>query len=204
MNSRDQLLNYWKQVPADMQKFLLRGLFLFIIWKAVYIFYIGPQGKWNEGLTELTGTQTASVLNVLRAEGQFTSQKQPVSFAGGEDRQFSSGFKSTLLYEGKTVLYIFDSCNGLELLVLYAGFILCYPGRWLRKALFITAGLPLIFYVNVIRCVALAFVSMLRPDFMDFAHHYLFKIMVYLCILLLWWLFTRYADSSTQHPASVA
>jgi len=199
-----QLISYWKQVPETIRKFLVRGLFLFFIWKAFYIFYVGPKGTWNETLTQATGRQTVAMMNALRNTDRFTALKERTYLGSGEERQFGSMYKSTLQYDGVTFLYIYDSCNGLELLVLYAGFLLCYPAHWLKKSVFLAAGLPFIFFINVIRCSALAHVQILRPEFLDFAHHYLFKVVVYMSILLLWWLFSLPFKSLSNQQASLA
>lgn len=199
-----QLIGYWKQVPSAIRKFMVRGLFLFVLWKTAYVLWIGPKGDWNERLTQATGKYTAGMMNFLSNTTQFAAIKENTSLNPGEETQFGSDSKSTLFYDRVPILYIFDSCNGLELLVLYAGFILCYPARWWKKGLFLLAGLPLLFYINVARCTALGYVMLLRPEFLDFAHHYLFKILVYLSILLLWWLFTLHPLNSNTNKQSGA
>lgn len=204
MKIKSRWLTFWQQVPVSIRKFLIRGLLFFISWKALYILYIGPRGMWDEQLTQATGLQTAATLNLVRATDLFSASKERTQRLPGDEKQFGSVYKSTLQYDGVPVLYIFDSCNGLELLVLYAGFILCYPARGRRKAVFLLAGTPLIFYINVFRCVALAFVALLKPAYLDFAHHYLFKIIVYLSILFLWWFFTAPRTPSSKHPPALA
>jgi exosortase/archaeosortase family protein len=88
-------------------------------------------------------------------------------------------------------LSIADVCNGLELIVLYVGFILCFPAGVYRKALFILSGSVLIYIVNVARCAALVLIYMHSPALLDFSHHYLFTFLVYSFVFFLWYIFTN-------------
>ncbi|HVS97495.1 MAG TPA: archaeosortase/exosortase family protein [Puia sp.] len=89
------------------------------------------------------------------------------------------------------VLSIADACNGLEVIVLYAGLILCLPSGWRRKAVFILSGAVLIEVLNVIRCAGLVLVYEYHPEYLDFSHHYLFTFVVYAFIFWLWYLFSK-------------
>jgi exosortase/archaeosortase family protein len=95
------------------------------------------------------------------------------------------------IYRGPfKTLSIADVCNGLELMVLYAGFLLCWPAGSVRKIKFIAGGFLLIVLLNILRCAALALISVHKPQYVDFYHHYLFTFLIYGCIFLLWYLFT--------------
>lgn len=84
-------------------------------------------------------------------------------------------------------IIISNACDGLVLFVLYSGVILAYPaGDWKSKASYFLAGNLFIYLINIIRIILLVFTKAHFPSFMDFNHHYLFKLFVYGFIFLLW------------------
>ncbi|MFZ9718713.1 MAG: exosortase/archaeosortase family protein, partial [Chitinophagaceae bacterium] len=68
---------------------------------------------------------------------------------------------------------------------------LAMPASWKRKVIFAFTGAIIIHFVNLIRCVGLCALAINASVHFDFAHHYLFKIMVYSTIFLLWVQFMR-------------
>jgi exosortase/archaeosortase family protein len=84
-------------------------------------------------------------------------------------------------------------------MVLYAGFIVCWPGGRsggrsgvrLRMIKFLAGGWVLILLLNILRCTALALISLHKPESVDFYHHYLFTFLIYGVIFWLWYLFTQ-------------
>jgi exosortase/archaeosortase family protein len=94
--------------------------------------------------------------------------------------------RSVLYIGGHRALRISSGCNGLELVVLYTG--LFFPvNRLLRgrsRLLFwVTIGN---YMVNCFRCFGLARLFANDYAFADFAHHYLFKMMIYGIIFFAW------------------
>lgn len=89
------------------------------------------------------------------------------------------------------VVSIEDGCNGLELMVLYIGFIVCMPATLKRKVIFGIIGPLLIYVVNVLRCAGVAYIIIYYPKFADFAHHYVFTFVVYGFIIGMWLIFSK-------------
>jgi len=92
---------------------------------------------------------------------------------------------------GKIPLAIADACNGLELLVLYAGFLICYPSTLRRKLIYALVGFVFIYLLNIVRCSTLTVVAIYNPDYLDFAHHFVFTFVIYAFIIWLWFVFTK-------------
>lgn len=78
------------------------------------------------------------------------------------------------------------SCNGLELLVLFTIFIVCYEGRWLNKLWFISLGLLTIHLLNIMRNYILTLMEIHKSPYFEFFHRYVFIFVVYGAIFLLW------------------
>ena len=53
------------------------------------------------------------------------------------------------------------------------------PGTLQRRTLFALTGVPAIYVLNVLRCGAIAWLHLNHPQMVDFAHHYLFAVVVY-------------------------
>lgn len=189
MNSALYLSHQWKQVPDRIRKFILRGLFLLILWKLAYIFYLGPSAILDRPLTFRVGEQTTALLNLLTGSSSFTSHYQVAGTIAAHN-QLGPPANAVVDFNGRKVITIANACNGLELFILYAGFLLCFPATFSRKLAYLAIGLPAIHVANILRCAALGYIGIWRPHLIEIAHHYVFKIVVYGLILFLWWHFT--------------
>jgi exosortase/archaeosortase family protein len=181
----------WKQIPHPVKLFLLRALVLFIAWKAIYLAILLPNRILDRPLTYAVTIGAVGTLNGAGRSHDYAaiSATHPKKDADGR----ITGSEDTMdIYSHQVrALSIADACNGLELMVLYAGLILCLPARPGRKVLFIGTGILLIEVLNVLRCAGLVLLFQHRPEYVDFSHHYLFSLLVYGAIFWLWWLFSR-------------
>ena len=89
------------------------------------------------------------------------------------------------------MLAVGNACNGLELFILFAGFIACFPGNNKNKLWFIPLGIIAIELVNAMRAAVLALNQYYRPQSLQFNHHYTFTMIVYAFIFYLWYLWVN-------------
>ena len=169
--------------PVVIQKFLLRAVIIFCLWKICYFTLLSKNRVIDQPLTTLTTLETSIILNFIHDSG--FSVKHSVSYHE-IDGVFHSTPSEIIQYNRFPVVMMLDSCNGLELFVLYIGFILSMPVIWKRKLLFSIFGVALLHFTNLLRCVALAEISIYWSSGFDLAHHYLFNIIIYSTIFLLW------------------
>ena len=184
-------LTRFTQVPKPVRKFLWKAAILFVAWKAVYLLFLQPRRILDKPLTYAIGKSTAATLSLFNPTGDYhaTPTMHPKGF-GNEGLEPVMAITSGQ----NNLLDIADVCNGLELLALYAGLILCLPAARNRKLAYILGGIFAIEIVNVIRCVGLVLVYVHKPEWLDFSHHYLFTFVVYAFIFWLWYLFSRDPD----------
>ena len=175
--------------PPEVKTFLVRSFLLFLIWKSIYIFVLGYNRILDKPLTNTVGYHTAWVLNLFSADKIFSS-REVISITAFEG-QFQVSPVSLVEKSGRKLLGIADGCNGLELFILYIGFLIAMPASLKRKLFFLVSGAIIIHSVNLLRCVGLCVLKMNASVHFDFAHHYLFKIMVYGTIFFLWVQFMR-------------
>jgi exosortase family protein XrtF len=107
----------------------------------------------------------------------------------------------TLGIDGTHGLWIGDPCNGITLFALFTGFVIAYPGPVKRKIWFIPLGLFAIHIVNILRIVALAFITLYAPSYLEFNHTYTFTIIVYSFVFFLWMLWAN-KFSKPEEPTS--
>ena len=176
--------NHFKKFPPTIRLFLLRIFVLFIAWKLIYGFLLQPDRVLDGPLTMKVGGDVAWFLRKSFNSSDFQAADR-ISEKWFEGQLVSSPV-SRIEYKGKKIMHIADSCNGLELYILYLGFLLAIPARLKRKLLFGLLGIAVIYLVNMFRCVGLAYLAIYWRDQFDFAHHYVFKVIVYGTIFLLW------------------
>lgn len=173
-----------QQFPKPIRIFLYRILLFSVIWKMAYLFFLFESKTLDEPLTNYVGKHSAWILNQLYQTDQFQSKllRTESIFEG----QILTGKAGHIYFGKRLVMFIADPCNGLELLVMYLIFILAMPASSLRKLLFIAVGLFIIHFVNLLRCIGLVAILLHYDQYFNIAHHYIFKMMVYISIFLLW------------------
>ncbi|WP_207495304.1 archaeosortase/exosortase family protein [Aridibaculum aurantiacum] len=174
--------SYFKQMPEAVKSILLKALTLFIIWKLLYHLVLYPFRFPDRDLTQLTAAHTSWLYNILL----------PGSNATLKHEELPDFTKTSLLVNNKTAVGIADGCNALEIHVLYVGFLLCIPASRNKKLAYIILGIAGIYILNLFRCFGLAWLYLHNYSIANFAHHYLFKMIIYGIIFFTW---TRFAKN---------
>jgi exosortase family protein XrtF len=187
----------FEQFPPQIRIFLLRGLVLFAIWKFVYLFFWAQPRTLDGPLTNTVGSQSVWILNQVYQTKGFKAT--PVVAVTRMEGDYQIAKVSKIDKDGKHLLNIADDCNGLELFILYIGFILSMPATIKRKVVYLIGGVFIIHIVNLLRCVGLSALLMHWDRYFDLAHHYIFKIMVYSTIFVLW---VRYSNNLSVFKTS--
>jgi exosortase/archaeosortase family protein len=191
---KHNIVQYYKtfinETPAIIRVFLRNVLIVFFVWKLVYLLFLLEDRVLDQPLTNHVGEGTAWFLNhctLLEGFSALPVIKQTV-FEG----QLQISEVSQVRHQGKDILLIADVCNGLELIVLYLGFILCFPATIFKKIIFMVLGTVIIVLANIVRCGGLVFLKQYYDyDLFQFAHHYGFKITLYGIIFMMWVVFTK-------------
>ncbi|MEN3322130.1 hypothetical protein VP395_00185 [Mariniflexile soesokkakense] len=177
------------QVPLPVRLFLGKALLFFIVWKIIYGVFFFNSNTLDNVLTTHVAESSTFILNNFTSMSGFTSKSEiSTEVFGGELNEIKH---SGIYHNGYRVLYIADACNGLELIVLYIGFIICMPSKILRKILYIVIGVLLLDFINILRCVGLIYLREYFHAYFQFAHHYLFKLVVYSATFIIWIYYTR-------------
>lgn len=186
MNKLSSLKN---EIPLPIRLFLGKALLVFILWQIVYLSFLKQSKVLDHPLTTHVAEASAFFLNSMTPMSGFTTSRVDISWVN--EGEFLDEEASQIIHNGKLVLFIADSCNGLELIVLYIGFIVCMPSKFWRKILYIVIGVILLDLINIARCVGLIYLREYLEAYFQFAHKYLFKITVYAATFLIWRFYAR-------------
>jgi exosortase/archaeosortase family protein len=176
-------------IPLPIRLFLGKALLFFVIWKIFYGISLSYSSFLDDALTTNIGINSAYVLNNFTILSGFVAKEEiflEVLKGGNVNHLFSA-----IYHNDAKVLDIAPACNGLELLVLYVGFIICMPSSFWRKVKYIVLGIVVLHVINILRCVGLIYLREYYHAYFNFAHHYLFKIMIYTATFLIWMVYTR-------------
>ena len=168
-----------KYLKNPLYQFLLTASALFILWYILYELWLHPHGYIDIWVIKKT---LGTALVILKWFGYKT---------------FSGSYR-LMGIDGTGGLWMGDNCDSTELMALFTGFILAFPGSWIKKTWFIPLGVIIIFFSNVLRMVALSIIQKTSSQkWLDFNHTYTFTVIVYGIIFLLWlWWVKKIADPS--------
>ena len=164
--------------------FLIKALVLYAIWFVSYDFFISPSGKIDHWLNNRVASDAATMLSIAGMSG---------STALGDEQVIVKINNIGMVGVG-------NPCNGLELFVLFAGFIICFPGNLKSKIWFIPLGIIGIYLINALRAAILAVIQLKAPENLDFNHHYTFTIIVYSFIFALWMMWVNKFSDFNANP----
>jgi exosortase/archaeosortase family protein len=181
-----------RQIPAPVKSFLLRALVFFLIWELAYNIFLLPNRVVDRPLCEFVCKGTTSFINFVKGGNQAYC-KTVSSYAYNEGELYL--FDKVVVFLGSNRLIgIADPCNGLNLFVLFLGFVVVYPSKIYLKLTYAIVGIVAIMLLNIARCTGLGLIHNSYPSFTDFAHHYVFKIVTYFAIFLMWYWFVKITD----------
>ena len=157
--------------------FLLKAGVIYAGWHLLYTYILLPNGRLDAFLS-LSGVRLAAgVLSILGWE---------VESAG----RFIAIF-------GTRGVEIQNGCSGVDLLGLYAGFIIAYPGPMRKRLLLLAGGLLLLYFANIFRITAFALSSVYFPEHWSEIHDYSSYVFFYPIVLSLWYIWTVIGDQDT-------
>ena len=178
-----------KEIPNPIRLFLGKALLFFVVWKIGYIVFLSDSNLLDYPLTTHVGQASTELLNRMGTLSGYESVREVITNSvEGVD---TAEEISQIYHNDRKVLYVEDGCNGLELMVLYIGFIVCMPSNIWRKVLFIGAGVVILHMANILRSMALIYIHEYHEAYFDFAHTYVFKLVLYAVTFILWVLYAR-------------
>lgn len=166
-----QIRKIHQAIPVHIKKPLYRAVVLFGAWMVLYHLVLKPVRIPDDQLTAFVQWGAANILSFFYP-----------AVATVDHSIFINGIRA---------VNIDPQCNGLELIVLYIGFIFCLPTNASRMLSFGIIGSLVICVLNMARCAALASMYLHKLPVADFAHHFAFKLIIYGVVFLGWVLYSK-------------
>lgn len=165
--------------------FLAKFIVMYVACNLLYGWYITSWYPAPDPVTHWVTDQSAAVLNML----------------GWETTVHNHSVKPTtyIAHNHKTVIAVYEGCNGLNVLVVFLSFLFAYGPVSKRMLWFVPLGIVVIHLSNLLRIIILFLVSLNLPDFLYFTHKYLFTAFIFLFVFLLWfWWVLKLSKSGLQ------
>ncbi|MEX2234242.1 MAG: exosortase family protein XrtF [Cyclobacteriaceae bacterium] len=162
-----ELLKEFK--PALM--FLGKFLALYFAGNILYGIYIESYEQ-ADGVTRLVTAQTSWCLDHT---GYDTSIEDVVG-------QPKIAMKAT----GDVVLYVFEGCNGLNVMIVFIAFLFAFGGPLKTLALFLPLGILIIHLFNLLRIGLLYHLALNDSRQFYYYHKYFFTAILYIVVFGLW------------------
>lgn len=169
---------------SPVNRFLLRATVVFFLWFVLYYVLEIDKRTISKPLSQLVVEQTTWLLSFADVNYHLSIQQR------------GNYILHTVCYDTKCLVGVGRGCNALELFVLFAGFIMAFPGAIKNKVWYIMAGIVVIHLLNVCRVAALAVIQFKAPQYLDFNHRYTFTFLVYGVIFILWIIWVKLFSST--------
>ncbi|HTH54964.1 MAG TPA: exosortase family protein XrtF [Cyclobacteriaceae bacterium] len=150
---------------------------LYFALNTCYGLYIQSYYPASDPFTRLVATQVATVLSL------FDSSVKAIPSSVSED--------IAIINDRETMIYVFEGCNGLNVMIVYLSFLVAFKGPLKLFYKFFAGGLAGIHLLNLGRVVALYGVRAYFPDQLYFFHKYLFTGIIYVMVFVLWYYWVR-------------
>lgn len=157
--------------------FILKAGLIYGVWQLTYDYVLLPDGRLDTFLS-LSGVNAAGSL---------------LSFLGWDIEV--TGRVITCI--GQKGVEIQNGCNGLNLLGLYGGFIIAYPGPWQKRLIVLISGILLLFLANCVRIAFFAVFNASLPQYFHIAHDLSSYIFFYPIVLSMWYLWIQTNEKET-------
>jgi len=158
--------------------FLLRFLGLYLVGNLMYGFYVTHYEPGPDPLTYSVTEQTAYFLDLLGWPNEVLPQLVLPTV--------------TIMYHRVAVVSVYEGCNGLNVMIIFAAFLFAFGPINKSMTWFILVGLIIIHLSNLLRIGLLFLVALYRPHYLYFSHKYFFTAFIYGFVFILWMIWVRY------------
>lgn len=146
--------------------FIAKAVGLYILYYVVYELWLRPNGFFDRLLIHLLTDTSAFILELFNYDVISSWDRLGIT----SDR----------------IVRVGSRCDAINLMALYAGFILCFKSKIKDKLIFISSGVLVIHILNIIRIVALVLIYYYKPEALEFNHKFTFTGIIYAAIFIMW------------------
>jgi exosortase family protein XrtF len=152
--------------------FLAKFLVFYLAGNILYGIYIESYNEAPDRITRIVTSDSSGILNAL---GYHTGQED----APGTP-------KIALKEAGDIVLYIYEGCNGINVMIVFIAFLFAFGGPAKGLAVFLPLGVLVIHFFNLMRISLLFYLALSNSLQFYYYHKYFFTATLYLVVFALW------------------
>jgi exosortase family protein XrtF len=172
------------QTNRPLLSFLGKVLAVYGMWYVAYDLWLLPDGRLDAWLSTNVAWVSGEILSAVGFE--------------------PSGTGRSLRLPGVAGVYVADGCNGLTTIGLFIGFVVAYPGKMVRRLLFIPLGILAIYATNVLRVIAMVLAQKYWPAAFDPLHTFGLTAIFYVVVFALWVLWANVGGEEAEASANEA
>jgi exosortase H (IPTLxxWG-CTERM-specific) len=102
--------------------------------------------------------------------------------------------RNQVLSSPRFSVVIYNGCNGLEAILIFASGVLAFPAPWSKKVVGLLLGFLAIQVANIVRVVSLFYVGIFKPAWFSAAHVFVWQSIIIVLGVVLWLVWVnRYA-----------
>lgn len=162
--------------------FLLKFFLSYFLLFTVYSYYLnGSQQKQGQfecaPLTTSVANQTVNVLHFFGYKAEAIQHNEEMSVK--------------ILIDEVYLARVIEGCNSISIIILFASFIIAFPGPRKVALLYAVFGSLVIYGINILRIAILTVLLYKYPNQQGFLHNLLFPAIIYGTTFLLWVVWVR-------------
>jgi exosortase family protein XrtF len=174
--------------------FLVKFFAIYLVFSTLYGLYISGFDKENvlDPITRVVANNCVSTASAIGYETEVV-QDDHLRMETEEEQTFDS-----IWLDKVYAVSVEEGCNGVNIMILFAAFVVGFGGRIKNMLWFIPLGLLFVHLANIGRLLLL---SLLNVEWdgrgFHFFHKYGFTAVLYLAILVLWYLWVMHLNGKT-------
>ncbi len=148
---------------------------LYLVLSLIYGFYLQKEYSaqyYPDPVTALFADQVSWTINTLGRNSEAVNSSTHPSVK--------------LSVDGNVVYRVIEGCNAISVMILFASFVLAFAKACKKTALFLLLGFVLLYIMNLLRLVALAYIYADYSQYKAFSHEIMFPAVIYGTVVLLW------------------
>jgi exosortase family protein XrtF len=175
--------------------FLVKFFATYLVISGLYGLYISSFDKNNvlDPITRLVAVNCVSTASALGYETEVL-QDDHLRTETESEQTFDSIWMDEIY-----AVSVEEGCNGINIMILFAAFVIGFGGTWKNMLWFIPSGIVFIHLANIGRLLLL---SLLNVEWggrgFHFFHKYGFTAIIYLAILVLWYSWVMHFNGKTS------
>ena len=171
----------WKEFKPAL-RFLLVFVASYFVGNVLYGLYVEAYNPLPDPMTVWVTVQVAQVLSTPEIPvSVLQSTTEPIVW---------------LVRDTKTILGIFEGCNGLNVVIVFISFLVAFGGRVRVMVIYVVGGSLVLHAANLLRISLLYQTALYRPLVFYYFHKYFFTAVLYFVVFALWFQWTRIKSSS--------